>query len=104
MTVENIKQAPGIKNGGDYLFQARRFLEKSQIKYTSIDKKFKKEVINGTDFYKMNSKITYLGNHITQTYYSTIHKGFSILIIYSYTDKKQEKELREILNSLKIQK
>lgn len=102
LIAENIKNYPGIKNGSDYLFQARRVMEQSQFKYDHLDKEFKKEVINGTLFYTMNARMKYMGLNIKQVYYSTVSNGFSISAIISFTDKKQKKELLKSINSMKL--
>jgi len=104
LIAENTKTFPGIKTGSDYLFQARRLLEQSQIKYDSMDKEFTKEVINGTDFYKMNTAIKYMGVNIKQVYYSTILKGFSFNVIISYINDQQEQDLLKLINSMKFKK
>ncbi len=104
LNIVNIKSAPAIKNGNDYLFQVKRFLEKSQLQYKSIDDEFKKDVINGIDFYIMKTEITYLGIDVTQVYYCTVIKEFSLFFVISFTNKNDEKELREILSLLKIKK
>jgi hypothetical protein len=43
LVAENVKNFPGIKNGSDYLFQARKMLGQSQIKYDHLDEQFGKE-------------------------------------------------------------
>lgn len=102
LVAENIKQFPGIKSGNDYLFQARKILEQSQLKYDSIDRVFIKEVINGTDFYKMNAEIKYMGLSIKQVYYSTVASGFSFNAIISYVSDQQKKDLLELIHSMKF--
>jgi hypothetical protein len=102
LVAENIKKFPGIKTGSDYLFQTRKILEQSQIKYDHIDKEFSKEVINGTDFYKMNAEIEYTGLNIKQIYYSAIIKGFSFNLIISYINDQQEQDLLKAVNSMKF--
>jgi hypothetical protein len=97
---ENIKNYPGIKNGSDYLFQAKRLMEQSQFKYDHLDKEFDKKVINGVVFYTMNARIKYMGQNIKQVYYSTILNGFSLNIIISFVDKKQKKELFKSIDSI----
>ncbi|HEX8549877.1 MAG TPA: hypothetical protein VF691_23145 [Cytophagaceae bacterium] len=88
---ENIKNLPGIKSGKEYLFLARRLMEQSQMKYNHLDKEFTKEVINGTDFYTMNTQIKYVGLDIKQIYYSTVRNGFSFNIIISFINNQQKK-------------
>ena len=104
LVAENVKYSPGIRTGSDYLFHARRLLEQSQLKYDHIDKEFAKEVINGTDFYKMNAEINYGNMMITQTYYSTISKEFSFNAIITYIDDGQKKILLDAINSMKFRR
>ncbi len=104
LTIENVKHAPGIKTGNEYLFQARRFLEKSQLKYTSIDEKFKKEVINGIDFYKMHAEITYMNVNISQIYYCTVLNGFSLIFVTSFNNKDDGKALKDLIHTVTIKK
>ncbi len=102
MVAENIKAAPGIKLGKDYLFQSRRILEQSQFKYDYLDKEFLKETIGGMDFYKMNAEINYLGLKIKQVYYSTILDGFSLSIIISFINDQQKDVLLKSIQSAKL--
>ena len=41
--VENIQLSPGIKNGSDYLYQVRKLMMQSNLKYDNIDKEFNKK-------------------------------------------------------------
>ncbi len=102
IVAENIKNSPGIKTGSDYLFQAKRLMEQSQLKYNYIDKEFEKEVINGTEFYKMNAEIKYMGLNIKQIYFVTIQKGFSFIAIASFINDEQKQDLMKSINSMKF--
>lgn len=104
LVAENLKLAPGIKKGNDYLFQARKLLEQSQIQYNNIDNEFEKVNFDHQEFYKMNLDMNHLGHNIKQSYYSTILNGFSVSAIISFVTDEQKKELEEILNSLKFNK
>ncbi|MEM7104944.1 MAG: hypothetical protein AAF502_17540 [Bacteroidota bacterium] len=104
LVAENIKMAPGIKDGSDYLFQSRRFLQQSQFQYDYLSKEFELHEINGTDFYKMDAFLTYLGLEIKQTYYATIKKGFSFVVVMSYNNDDQKQILEESLKSLAFKK
>ena len=99
---ENVKNAPGIIKGSDYLFHARRLMMQSQFKYDYLDEQFEKEIISGIDFYKMNAGIKYLGLDIKQVYYTTVLKGFSLSIIISFNNDKQKEELLNSIKSIKI--
>lgn len=104
IVAENVKNLPGIKTGSEYLFQVRKMLELSKIKFDSIDTDFKKDIINNTVFYKMDTGITMMGIKIKQSYYSTIVNGFSFSIVMSYTDEEQKNILLQSINSLKFKK
>jgi hypothetical protein len=104
LVAENIMNIPGIKSGSDYLFQTRRLLEQSQFKHDYMDKEFQKELINGTEFYKMNAEINYMGLVIKQTYYSTIIDRFSFSAVISYVSEEQKLELLKSINSMKFGK
>lgn len=104
IVAENLKKAPGIKNGGDYLFQTRKLLKQSQLQYDSLDEKFKKEIINNQEFYVMNASIKYMETNIKQSYYSTLENGFCISAIMSYVDDEQKTELEKVFNSMKFGK
>jgi len=102
LIAENLKNAPGIKTGSDYLFQSRKTLEQSQVKYDQIDQEFKREIINNQEFYLMNASINYMGLSIKQVYYSTIQNGFCLGIVISFIDDEQKMELDEIINSVRF--
>ncbi|HLF35805.1 MAG TPA: hypothetical protein VI583_16295 [Cyclobacteriaceae bacterium] len=100
IVAENIKNAPGIKKGSDYLFQSKRILEQGQFKYDYLSPDFELENINGTEFYKMIAKLNYMGLEIEQVYYSTVLKGFSFNVIISYTSEEQKEILLAALNTM----
>ncbi len=104
IVAENIKNAPEIKNGSDYLFQSRQFLKQSQIQHDYLSEDFENEVINGTEFYKMDAHINYMGLKIKQIYYSTITNGFSFNVIISYKNDDQKKVLLESIKSITFEK
>ena len=97
---ENIKNAPGIKNGSDYLFQAKRLIQQTQLKYEYLSEKFDLEKINEVEFYKMNTRVNYLDLDIKQEYYSTVLNGFSLNFIISYISDDQKEVLISSINLL----
>jgi hypothetical protein len=104
LVAENLKSVPGIKTGSDYLFQSRKLLQQSQMKYDYIDEEFKKELINNQEYYLMNASIDYMGLTIKQVYYSTIQNGFCLSAIISFIDDEQKLELKNLINSMKFNK
>ena len=104
VVVESLKMAPGVKNGSDYLYQAKRIIEQGQFKYDHLSEKFEKEVINGTEFYKMDAYLKYMGLEIKQIYYAAIVKGFAFNVIISYVTDEQKKTLLGSVNSMTFKK
>ncbi|MDO9255965.1 MAG: hypothetical protein Q7U54_10670 [Bacteroidales bacterium] len=102
IVAENIKEYPGIKTGSDYLFQVRKLLNQSQVKYDYIDTETSRESISGIDFYKMNAGIEYMGIGIKQIYYSTVLKGFSLNVIISFINDEQKAGLITAIDSIKF--
>lgn len=101
VVAENIKNSPGIKNGSDYLFHAKKLLEQSQMSYY-FEKEFYKKTIGKSKFYIMEAKLDYMNQTIIQDYISTVTNGFSLSFIVSYTTKEQKNELYKIINKIKI--
>ena len=93
LVAENLKNAPGIKTGSDYLFQARKLLKQSQMQYSQFDDEFKMEIINNQDFYTMNCIIDYMGQRIKQRHYSTIIDRFCLSAIITFTNNEQQTNL-----------
>jgi hypothetical protein len=104
LVAENIKNAPGVKKGSDYLFQAKRILENAQFKYDYLSKEFENEAIGGAEFYKMYARLNHMGLEIKQIYYSTILNKFSFNVIISYVSDKQKKELIKAINTMKFKR
>lgn len=104
LVAENLKNAPGIKNGSDYLFQSKKLLKQSQLQYDYIDDKFEKEIINNQEFYTMNCSISYMGININQKYYSTIINGFSLGAIISFVNDEQKASLEKTINTINFSK
>ena len=100
IVAESIKDMPGIKTGGDYLFHTRRFLEQSQMQYRFAEEKFEKETINDREFYVMKLSLDYAGLVIRQTYYATIKNGFAVIAVISYIDDEQQAALKSIINAI----
>ena len=104
LVAENLINAPGVKNGSDYLFQTRKLLKQSQMHYAYIDEEFEREVINDQEFYSMNCQIEYMGFHIYQKYFSTIQNGFCISAIISFVDEEQKNDLEQIVKAIVFDK
>ena len=99
---ENLKNAPGIKNGSDYLFHSRNLLKQTNLNYTHIDETSTKKTINNHDFYYMNVTLDVMGQPVQQVFYATIINNFCLCAITSYNDDEQRDELEKIVNSITI--
>ncbi len=97
---ESVKNAPGIKNGSDYLFQARRMLQQGHFKYDYISEEFEREIFNDIEFYRMDTRINHMGLEVKQEYYSTVLKGFGFNVIISYITDEQKEILLNSLQSM----
>ena len=104
LVAENLKLAPGIKTGSDYLFHTRKLLKQTQMQYNNIDGDFEKVMIDNQEFYKMNLDINHMGLNIKQSYYSTILNGFSVNAVISFVNEAQKDELDKIVYSIKFEK
>lgn len=99
---ENLKLAPGVKQGSDYLFHTRNLLKQSQIQYSNIDEVFLKVTMDDREFYKMNLDLNHMGLVIKQGYYSTVLNGFALSVVISYVTETEKSELLNTLNTLKF--
>ncbi len=104
LVAENVKVFSDIKTGKDYLKEAKKLFDKSQIKYTSIDNEIKKEVIKNHEYYTLGCTFDYKELTIQQKYYSTVVNGFCLSAIVSYQNEDQENILNGIINSISFKK
>lgn len=99
---ENTKNFPGIKDGSDYLFHAKKLLDQTNLEYRYEKEVFEKKVSNA-NFHILEAKIDIPGKTITQEYYATVTNGFSLSFIASYMNEDERDELYQIINNIKIQ-
>ena len=102
LVAENIAASPGVKTGNDYLFHARKMMEKGQLQYT-----FGKDVYNitigGRDFAVLETSLDFNGVIVNQRYYVTVLKQFSLVFISSFQDEAQLRELEKVANSMQFE-
>jgi hypothetical protein len=99
---ENISALPGIKKGCDYLYHAKQFLAKSQIKIDYEDD-CHIQVINGVEMSYFNSKMKAAGNIVKQKYMACLSGDYAIAVIYTLVNKEDTSEIDNVLNTLKLQ-
>lgn len=97
---ENLRAVPGIKNGKDYLFHAKKLLKYSQPDAMILTNEFEKIVIDNVDFYKLEIVNKLMDIEVKQIYLSTIINGFSFNLIYTYSNDEEKEILLNSVNSM----
>ena len=98
--VENVRLYPGIETGADYLFHAQKLLKQTAIQY-QFEEVY--EVRVGTVlFHVLEVSANYMGIEVKQNYWSTINKGFCLSFILSYNTEKEQEELMQIINKVRL--
>ncbi len=98
---ENTKNFSVIKNGGDYLFHAKKLLDQTNLEYRYEKEVFEKKIGNA-NFYILEAKIDVGNRTVTQEYYATVSNGFSLSFVASYANEEEQDELYQIINNIKI--
>jgi len=96
---EMVRQLPGIERGRDYLFQAKKMMESSQMKF-SFPKDFYSEKLGGVEFDVMDVELKFPGRMVKQKYYSTIKKGYALCFIMSFTTDEEEASVHRIFDTV----
>lgn len=99
IVAEKTTMFPNIKRGSHYLKEVQKILNKTAVNcaFNMIDKEF---IIGKQHFDVMDISMDYLGLVITQRYYTTVKKGFSLSIIMSYTTEEQKVKLQRMIDSI----
>ena len=99
---EGVSHLPGIKTGGDYLFHAKRLLEAGQMKFT-FPREVYTETLAGVEFHVLTAELALLPtNLMKQEYFATIRKGYTLLLIISYSTEEEKAQVRDILDTLRL--
>ncbi len=97
----SLKYLPGVKTGGDYLFNVRELLKNGQLKYDSMDTKYEKVTFGGREFYSMNASLAVGGKKIRQRCYAAIQNEFCIFGVASYMTDEQIAIIEKMMSSMK---
>ncbi len=98
---ENVWKYPSIQTGKDYLINTKNLLEQSQMPY-SFDRDMYQMEVGTQTFDVLEAKLFYLGGEIRQEYICAIINGFALNIIISYMDDAQKRELRDVVDHVRI--
>lgn len=102
MIAENIKLAPSIKNGKDYLKESKKLLEKSELKYDYVSDEMELLNLGGKSFYAMHANKKIESSQINQIYFASIIRGFALTFVITYQNETDQEILSNILNSLEF--
>jgi hypothetical protein len=98
---ENISLTPGIKSGCDYLFHARKLMEKSTLNMT-ISEGCQTLNINGAILGYFDTQAGFNGIEVKQKYYACVKGEHAIAIIQTYFDDTSKAAVDRILNSIQV--
>jgi hypothetical protein len=104
LIAENVNRAPDIDNGAKYLKSAKSFLQKSNAAIVSISDDFEEEIINGTQFFRMDAVMNVSEQLVNQRYHVTISKGFAFIIIETFQTEEQELFMLDYVKSIRFEK
>lgn len=99
---EGVSHLPGIKTGGDYLFHAKRWLEAGQMKF-SFPREVYTETLAGVEFHVLPAELPLMPTTVMKNeYLAAVRKGYTLLLILSYSTEQEKAELRGILDTLTL--
>lgn len=102
VVAENVKNYTGIKDGKDYLNQAKKLLQASQMQY-AFNKPIYKRNMGKHEFFVLEGSIGIADNAVIQEYITTVVNGFCLSFIATYSDDTEKTDLHEFLSTLKFQ-
>lgn len=98
--VERIRKFPAIETGADYLLQTQKSLGQTAVTYDFA--KIYEKRIGSKIFHVLKTQITHMEMKVHQDYYSTIDRGFCLSFILGYHSPKEQEELLNIINKVRI--
>lgn len=104
VTIENVGNNPYISTPGDYLQNVRQALLTTGFEYEFLEDSFIREEINEIVFYRMDTVIRTAEGNVTQKYYCTLSKGFSIVFMLTYNTDDDWDKLQLSKNSIRYLK
>jgi hypothetical protein len=98
---EDIKGAPGVKTGCDYLTLAKNLSAKSQVKIEFAEKCETKS-INGTDFNFVDAQISVGSQTIKQRYFAMIRNEHAISMVQTFADDSGKAKVDKVLETVTV--
>ena len=100
-TAENIRQAPGITSGCDYLYHARVALRQMSIDY-EVEDECHSRTVNGTELDFFHATAMFGPQLIQQRYLALVRDQHAIVIVQSYFDEESEAKVEAVLQTLHL--
>ncbi len=100
---ENIEDAPDIKKGDDYLYYVDK-MRQTTGGAELMESKFTLKKFSNNEFYYAKGSEDYIDFTVYQRHYVTIIDKFALGIFVRYFSEEQQKEIEEILESIKFEK
>lgn len=98
---ENISALPGIKNGCDYLANARQFAAQSQITINFEDD-CRITQINNNNLSVMRATLEFGNVKANQKYFACIQDSHAIAVVANYYYPNEEKLIDNVVNTLDL--
>jgi len=100
LIAEKVNQAPGIKRGSDYHYQAKKLMKLSRMQ-VSYPQEIYEIIIDGVSFDVMETELTLgPGVQIRQRQYATIMNGYALLVALTYQDEYGLDQLERIVETI----
>lgn len=101
MMAENLALNIQIKNGQDYLEEAKKFMQGSGVNFEFVGD-IHQFNIDGKEFFTMEVINLVQGVPIHQDFYATVINGFGLALVGSWMDKKQRVIIQQSLATIQF--
>jgi len=99
---EGVAHLPGIKTGGDFLFHAKRVLQGGLVS-CAFPREVYTETVAGVEFHVLTAELlTQPTKVVKNEYFAAVRKGYTLLLILSYSTDAKRQTLRDILSTVKF--
>ncbi|HET6384401.1 MAG TPA: hypothetical protein VFJ58_13490 [Armatimonadota bacterium] len=90
---------PGIQTGSDFLFQLKRLLEHSALRWRAVGSSVP-ETVGGKSFYRLDGTMQVMGMTVWQSYFVTIDRRYALSFIISAGSADQLAQMRKIVHAV----
>lgn len=101
MMAENLTINIGIKNGKDYLEEAKKFMQGSGVNFEFVGD-IQQLNIDGKEFYTMEVINLVQGIPVHQDFYASVINGFGLALVGSWMDKKQRMIIQQSISTIQF--